>query len=281
MKKLLLFIGILLTLNSFSQTDKNIYINDLIHRYAGHTFTETTSNDEILVQFKNASSVLIAQARAQSSLVLVSAYQKIRNQLLKGENPVFLSNTIQRNALVGVTNGTAIYNLTIGTGRNESYNGTAWESVAGSGVMSKAAYGSMYESNTDGSAMNPTTKQWITANVGEVDDNNLITFVDSSSGDGLLVGVGGSGKYMVIFSAGHTNAGNNITTAELHINGVNVSPKPIKDSQRGNITDNRPIVLNGIVPLIVGDYLTIHLESSTPADEINVFDCHLTIQRLN
>lgn len=106
---------------------KALYVNDLKHRYPSHTFTETTTGDTVLVEFKNAGSVLIAQARAQSSIVLVSAYQKIRSQLLNREKPAFLSTTTQRNALTGINKGTELYNITLG--RDEIYDGTNWTGV--------------------------------------------------------------------------------------------------------------------------------------------------------
>lgn len=103
--------------------DKNLYINDLIHRFASHTFTETAIDDEILVEFKDGSSVLVAQARAQSSLAILSAYQKIRFQVLSREISVFLSTTTQRDALT-VNAGTEILNVT--TSGFETYDGTDW-----------------------------------------------------------------------------------------------------------------------------------------------------------
>lgn len=107
---------------------KTIYINDLIHRYPSHTFTETTIDDEVLVEIKNSGGTLIAQARAQSMNVVVTAYQKIRNQLLKGEMPSFISTTTQRDVLTGIDRGTIIDNITVG--RLEKYDGINWINVS-------------------------------------------------------------------------------------------------------------------------------------------------------
>lgn len=87
--------------------DKALYANDLIHRYASHTFTETTTNDIITVTFKNASSVTIAEAKGMTTII---GYRKIRNSLLAGQEPVFLSTTAQRDALTSVDDGTSIQN---------------------------------------------------------------------------------------------------------------------------------------------------------------------------
>ena len=146
--------------------------------------------------------------------------------------------------------------------------------------MSDVAYGSMYEDSANGSAMNPVTKQWITAIAGVFDENGLITFLNDSQGDRLVVGEDGAGDYMVIASCGQTNSGNNKTTMTIQINGVDSTV--IKDDQDANSTRHRAIVANGILTLATNDYMTMHLvDPDTPSNEIKVFDCHLTIQRMS
>ena len=106
--------------------DKNLYANDLIHRFASHTFTETTVDSETKVEFKNASSVLIANKK---NLNAIDAYRAIRLDLLGDERPIFLMTTTERDALSPIDNGTFICNITKGV--NESYDGTAWNSAIG------------------------------------------------------------------------------------------------------------------------------------------------------
>lgn len=106
-------------------TDKLLYANDLIHRFASHTFTETTVGSQTKVEFKNGSSVLI---RSAQKLNAVDAYHAIRHDLLDSEEPDFISTTTQRDALSSVDRGTIIYNTTIG--RTEVYNGTKWINVS-------------------------------------------------------------------------------------------------------------------------------------------------------
>jgi len=105
--------------------DKNLYANDLIHRYASHTFTETTVGSQTKVEFKDSGSVLI---RSSTKLAVIDAYRTIRIDLLGSENPTFLTTTTQRDALTSVDRGTHIHNITIG--RDEVYNGTGWQNVA-------------------------------------------------------------------------------------------------------------------------------------------------------
>ncbi len=104
--------------------DKLLYANDIIHRFASHTFTETTVNSETLVEFKNAGSTLIARSQ---KLSIIDAYRSIRSDLLSGETVLFLSTTTERDALTGINTGTIIDNITVG--RNEIFNGTSWEPV--------------------------------------------------------------------------------------------------------------------------------------------------------
>ena len=255
---------------------KIIYINDLVHRYPSHTFTETTTDDEVLVQFKNAGSVLVAQARAQSSIVLVTAYQKIRHQLLKGETPSFVSTTTQRDALTGVDQGTQIYNIT--SGRDEVYTGSAWISAGGSGVMLPAAYGNMYENNESGSAMNSTTKRWITAAAGKLDGNGIVTFSDNATGDRLVIGTGGAGDYFIDAKCDQTNAGGNVSKMVIQVNGVDTI---IEDEHASDSGDHRQLNTSNILTLADNDYLSMYVVSSTPIDVITAHHTSLTVRRLS
>jgi len=108
-------------------TDKNLYANDLIHRYASHTFTETTVNSQTKVDFKNGSSVLI---RSSQKLDVVDAYRAIRKDLLDTEKLPFRSTTTQSTSLSLDASdiGTVIDNITVG--RFERWDGTKWINVS-------------------------------------------------------------------------------------------------------------------------------------------------------
>lgn len=107
-------------------SDKNIYINDLIHRFPGHTFTELVVGDLTKVSFKDPGSVTIAE---QVNLLVLDAYRLIREDLLKAESPSFLSTTSERDALVDVDRGTELLNITVL--QNQIFTGSIWLSVGG------------------------------------------------------------------------------------------------------------------------------------------------------
>lgn len=111
-------------------TDKNIYVNDLIHRYPSHTFTEVTVNSETKVTFKDAGSVVIAE---RQDILAIDAYEAIRQDLLLGESLQFLSSTTERDALTSVQKGRQICNTT--SGATETWDGSSWSNAAGSGFV--------------------------------------------------------------------------------------------------------------------------------------------------
>lgn len=252
---------------------KNLYINDLIHRYASHTFDETTTGSLINVQFKDSGSVTVGES---TKLVDIDAYRAIRGNLLTGENPLFRSTTTQRNALTGIDSGTLIDNIT--TGLIERYNGTAWGSVAGTGTMKPVAFGEMVEDNSSGSSINTTSKLWDTASAGDLDANGLITFVNGANEDYLLVGTGGAGTYQVHFSCSFTNAGGNFTNAGIHKNGSEVGK--MEDSHDGDSSEIRDLRGQGFLVLADADQIKMHVVSSTPSDVVTVYHCHITMKRM-
>ena len=254
--------------------NKDIYINDMLHRYPGYHFEETINNDLIKVRFKNDIEFELAAA---TKIELIDAYRAIRLDILNAEKPAFLSSTVERDALTDVDEGIIIFNIdTLG---NQSYSGAAWVSVAGEGSMLPASYGSMFENNPTGSPMNSTTKQWITADAGKFDGNGIVSFANDPDGDQLIVGANGVGDYMVIASCGQTNSGGNLSIMNVHVNGV--ESDVIKDEQNSGVGNHRALVANGILTLAENDYLTMHIVSSVPSDVIEVYDCHLTIQRIS
>lgn len=88
--------------------NKDIYVNDLLHRFSGYSFVETTIGSMTKVEFKDGGSTTVAESQ---TLVLVDAYINIRNQMLEGHSvPVFISTGTERDALTGIENGTIILN---------------------------------------------------------------------------------------------------------------------------------------------------------------------------
>lgn len=126
-------------------SDKNIYINDLIHRFPSHTFTELVVDDLTKVTFKDAGSVTIAE---QINLSVLDAYRSIRLDLLQAENPSFVSTTIERDALVDIDRGAEILNITVL--QNQIFDGSIWLSVGGEtgGIVHRAKTGVQTTDNT-------------------------------------------------------------------------------------------------------------------------------------
>ena len=99
---------------------KELYRDDLLNRYSGHTFTETTVNSMTLVEFKDGSSNRIAEAQ---KLVVGDAYKHIREDLV-GEGLILITiDETQRDALTATVVGTLIYNT---DGTVEVYDGIDW-----------------------------------------------------------------------------------------------------------------------------------------------------------
>lgn len=206
------------------------------------------------------------------------AYLDLYEKLHDGQRPVPKSTTTEANDLSGILDGTPILNIT--TNSFDVCNNGDFQNSAGIGVMKPAAYGNMYESNQNGSAMNPTTRSWITAMAGVFDGNSFISFLNNVDGDRLVIGTGGAGDYMVVASCGQTNSGNDKTRMILLVNGS--TSTVIKDDQQGNATLHRPLVANGILTLADNDYLSLQItDPVTWSNVIKVYDCHLTIQRIS
>ncbi len=88
--------------------NKDIYENDLLHRFSGYSFVETTVGSMTLVEFQDGGSATVAESK---TLVVVDAYRNIRLQMLEGEAvSTFISTSAERDALTDVDNGTIILN---------------------------------------------------------------------------------------------------------------------------------------------------------------------------
>jgi len=206
------------------------------------------------------------------------AYLDLRQKLLAGdERPFPRLTTIQRNALTGITQGTPILN--INSHRAEYWSGIDWLSVGGPGVITKVAFGEMWQDNNSGDAMDTTNKSWITANEGFMDVHNIITFLNHANGDRLVAGAEAGGHYLVHCNTNFTNAGGNDTTMTIRKNEI-LNPR-LKDSGAGDSSELRPLVIAGFIILSPNDYLDIHIVSDTPSDVVKVYQTNLHIQRVS
>ncbi|MEE9367035.1 MAG: hypothetical protein V3W44_10135 [Dehalococcoidales bacterium] len=253
--------------------DKNIYINDLMHRYASHTFTETTVGSMTNVAFKDSGSDTVGEA---TKLLAIDAYHSIRLDLLGGETPAFVMTTTEQAALSSVDQATPAYNIT--TGRSETYTGSAWIGAAGAGAMADSAFGEMVEDNSSGSTIHATSHLWNTASAGEVDANGLITISSLTDKSVLVVNTGGAGTYRVSFECRYTNAGGNDTTASIYQNATQISD--LQDTGPGDSGEKRKLSDGGFLVLADDDQIVLEVVSATLTDVITLYHCHVTMTRM-
>lgn len=87
---------------------KELNRDDLLNRFASHTFTETVVGSSTLVEFKDAGSVVIGSS---TSSVVDNAYAKIRSVLVGDSSILPRLTTSQRDALTSTVDGTQILNI--------------------------------------------------------------------------------------------------------------------------------------------------------------------------
>lgn len=207
---------------------------------------------------------------------LWDAYLNLYEKVHDGERPIPKSTTTEALALTEILDGTSIINVTNQT--LEVCIGSKFQNSAGSGTMAPVAFGEMVEDNSSGSTIDTTTKLWSTASVGEIDPNDIISFVDETDGDKLVVGTGGAGTYQIHFSCTFTNAGGKLTKAGIHVNGAEVGK--LEDEHDGDSSEKRDLRGQGFLVLAVGDEVTMHVVSETSSDVVTVFHCHITMKRM-
>lgn len=98
--------------------------DDLLGRFADHTFTEVVVGDTTRVEFRDGADALIIQS---TKLDVDDAYMNIRSNLVKDPNALFILTSAQRIALTGTENGTQIIDST--AGRLSMYVGNSWVSA--------------------------------------------------------------------------------------------------------------------------------------------------------
>ncbi len=112
-----------------------LYRDDLLNRFASHTFTEAAVDNLWTITFKDAGSVTIDEVTKQGK---EEAYILIRENLVgKSQDVPIQITTTQRDVLTSPATSTRIYNLT--ESRSESFDGTDWLNSAGSVIDSNAA----------------------------------------------------------------------------------------------------------------------------------------------
>lgn len=102
------------------------YRDDMLNRYASHTFVETTNGSLTKVEFQDGGSITIAEA---TKLDLVDAYRNIRQDLVGLRSEVMITvSEAQRDTWTGIpADGEGpIFNT---DGSCEFYDGTDWTPV--------------------------------------------------------------------------------------------------------------------------------------------------------
>jgi len=101
---------------------KELYRDDLLNRFASHTFTETTVGSMTLVEFEDAGSAVVGSSQ---NLIVDDAYRLIRQDLVGFAGEIMITITeVQRDALTSPETGGLIYNTDATV---EVYSGTAWD----------------------------------------------------------------------------------------------------------------------------------------------------------
>lgn len=98
--------------------------DDLLGRFAGHTFTEIANEDMTRVEFRDGADALIIQS---TKLDVDDAYMNIRSNLVTTPNALFILTSAQIALLTGTENGTQIIDST--AGRLSMYVGNSWVSA--------------------------------------------------------------------------------------------------------------------------------------------------------
>jgi len=110
--------------------DKQIYIDDLLNRFAGYSFEETKENNLYTVVFLNLSEKIASATRMD----ILDCYRNIRENVLSDDKPQFRLTTAQIDNLDTIQIEPGITVLNLDKDMSVSWNGTEWVTVAGKGT---------------------------------------------------------------------------------------------------------------------------------------------------
>ena len=254
-----------------------LYSNGITNKFSTYSVAHvTTGGITVATATVTSGGAFVDNGTAGS---VFAAYLDLWERLNDGQVGIIPSlTTTQISALSNIDDGVQVIDSTLN--RLDVCIGGSFSSAGGTTGTSTntVAYGSMYENNSSGSVTDSTAHTWITAGVGVVDSDGIITFSDNSGGDRLVVGTGGAGDYEVMFAASFTNAGGKDVTGTIYKNGVATT---IIDVIEGDSSKQRNIMSYGILTLAVNDYITLHLVSATASDLVDIYHCHLIIEQLS
>lgn len=252
---------------------KEVYSDDLINRYAGHTFTETIVGSMTKVEFKDTGPVVIAEAQ---TLEVDDAYRRIREDLVGPTATVLLELTNQqiKNLVNPMPDCLMVYNSThkvINVALNDKMEDS----------QTAAAFAAMYEDTPGGWNLSNVSSYvaWTNATPGGSDENDLMVFEDNAGGDRLVVQENGEGVYMVTFSisiASEEVAA--VTTAAIHQNGTEAfSIKSSADTP--NAGERVVLSASGLIEMVEDDYIDLRISSSVSAD-LEIFQVSVSANRV-
>jgi len=255
-------------------SDYNLWKNDIKNRFPTGLIDENAIGDGY------ETNIIIGQTTTTSSwrMSLWDAYQDLRDKLLDGEVSILpKSTTAQRNALTGIADGTELLN--IDTQRAEVCFNAGWISAGGSSSGSAVAFGAMYEDDAGGSSIVDASiyKGWISAIAGKFDSQGIASFANNASGDRIVIGAQGKGIYIVAFHISITNSGGNLTTAAIHINGV--EQVSVKMSLTGDSAKAVHLASDGPLQLNANDYVDLRMKSSQ-LDILTIYQCNVNVDRI-
>lgn len=229
---------------------KEMYRDDLLNRYASHTFDETVVNSFTLVEFKDGSSNVVSSAQC---MAVDDAYQQIREDLVGGSEIGFCLTHAQRDALTSVANGTAIFH---DDGFVEVYDGVRWveKSMSRGGfyVSSAVATASITPASPVNIAVNSTIVSMGNATHFTIDTSNRrLTYTGTQT---KLFRIEATLSYFV-------GTGNRVATFIIYKNGLAVAET---EQNRAIAASGAGSVGNASVPYIMllaeNDYLELFVD---------------------
>lgn len=102
-------------------TIKEMCRDDLLGRFASHTFTETAVGGQTRVEFKDGGSAVVA---GSTKLDVNDAYQNIRENVVGDFSVLFCLTTTEKDAVTSVLEGTQCVDITLN--EVQTYQSGAW-----------------------------------------------------------------------------------------------------------------------------------------------------------
>lgn len=115
-------------------TIKEMCRDDLLGRFASHTFTETVIGSTTKVDFKNAGSAVVASA---TRLAVDDAYQNIRENMVGDLTVLFCLTATEKGALTSVLEGQQLVDTT--SGLQETRIASGWVASAPAAALATVA----------------------------------------------------------------------------------------------------------------------------------------------